>query len=1061
MNSVDFQATPEFPEPEVIVRHEKLKEIQPLLFSKNVFILSGEPGCGKTVFAAQMAHTFYPSFVWINLTEEDLDPVHLCKNLYMSIQNKFTRFSIADFEDKAASGELTAIQHENYIRDIIRNFRKSLKKPAAIVFDGAEILPSIGLAHNAVKAAIGLASKNLHFIVTSRKTFISSNIPGKYSINIFNLGTDFFLFRPDEFRAYALNYLRDLHDFSDLNTIYTATEGWAKGITAAFQITRAKNRAPDMQELSQYLGEYFNTADLLSSDSKIVSIMYLMSLLDEINLDFAIKQNSSTKIANHLIHMLDNCHFIYRAGSTAVFRLKPLYKKWLAHQCGRKLNKNDIELFLNSAAAYYVEKNDLLKALRCYIRAGTYSKIEELLKNNIDTFIAGYDIKVFSEIFSEIPFHILLKSIWMGLFYGISIKTHTPDKAAELFLSVRQNLTPDKKNTAALICSAELAEYFVYVKGDMNTAAKYQHKLAELAESESFTEDILMYAYNSLFAVSIFTGSAADIKKYLDISSALCTRTKSSYLRQKHIYFSGLYNIVSLKYKTAADSIDQMIKSRDTNDFPNIIAIYILYAHTGAASPMAHLSTKLRENYREWLDAYTFQKVWLDMLDAEYAIQRGDIAEARKYIESRQMFSSSGISEYPAAVFTAYAGIIDAIEFDETAAEKGEHAIKLASESGISDYMLSSFFLYSGIIYTLLGSFKTAEKKLLQALSLSGETAHDIVSASANAYLSYLYMNIGRKELAEEHAFTSMRFLYKQNRYNFICSTKSVVENLLYYASKSPTVYDYTKETAFRHYNMAIDDKGSIIPVLEINAFGEMQISLGGQQLSTEEFSGNFRIMIAILISSKDYIAHQEVIQSYLWPSSDKEKARRSFDNLMSRFRKLLSDNFYGINPKDYISISNGIVRLSNTKCNADEFITLCIEGWTNFEKGEYCFALKNVIEAKDMYTAKYFPFINDIENIDAKRHYTDRAFLDMLILINKLNSLLPDMTGLEQYISRWLDIYIHETDMVQLAYGYYKNKGDILKCRTILKKFETFLETEGFDENEKNELLYMVKTVA
>ncbi|PLX67723.1 MAG: hypothetical protein C0602_10245 [Denitrovibrio sp.] len=1044
---------------QIILRQQKLTEIKALLDNKTIFILNGDPGSGKTVFASQIAQNLYSSSIWITLTEQDLDPVYFCTNLYKSIKKKFSRYSLPDFEEQMQSGKLETIHYESYIKEIIRHFRRTTKKQVLIVFDGAEKLPAIGLAKKAMKTALSFSSKNLHFIVTSRKIF-NSLIPDKDSTDICFLKSDFFNFKFDEFRSYAVENLHEITDFSSLESVYEITGGWIKGVEQAFQIIKQTDHIPDISVLAESLGEYFHTTKIIWADSKIVSTMWLLSLLDEINLDFAIKHNGNTKIANHLVFMLDSNHFIYKKEST-VFKLKPVYKEWLSRQCLERLTKQEIEIFLGNASDYSINKNNIQTALKYLIKAKTYSKIEMLVKENILTFILSENPEDLYALLSQIPAHILKGSVWMALAYSLSFSGSSLNYQKDILLNVLENIGKQNAEIAEIICFCGLIEYYAFMQGDLKNGLIFKEKLMDIFDydNKSYPDEIILLVNSSLISLSTHVSTPEDTKNLIDKTLLYAEKLKSAKYKSKLYLQSAFFYQNIRSYREAFSYLDKMLTIKDLDFFHKYMGLYLLYAFFGFQKPLRYISAKIREQFREHLDTFFFDNVKLNTLDAVNAIKSGDYILAREYINAQKTFAFINTSEYPKSLFLLIDGTLDTMEFNEEGARKAESALALAIESGLSEHLIGLFYSYTGAIYTFTGNFKNAEKRLLQSLEVSENSGQSQICANTYAYLSYLHANIGNSETAFEYAVSSMRFMEKSGQPIFFSTTNVILENLFCYARKSKLTTDYSSKIAFEYYNVAFNDNDELIPVMQVNAFGEMKIMLGEHLLEPDLISGNFRIMIALLLSSKDYSVHQETIQSYIWPTSNKDKARTSFDNLMSRFRKLLADSFYRINPKDYITINNGIVSLINTKCNADQFINLCSDIWESYEKGEYSLAIKSAIEAKDLYTDKYFPFIKDIEKVDAKRQYTDRAFIDLLLVISKLNNIIPDIINLDQYFAKWFEIYIHETDMVQIAYSYYRSKKDHMKCHFILSKFNDFLNSEGFSCDEINELLYMVKS--
>jgi hypothetical protein len=264
---------------------------------------------------------------------------------------------------------------------------------------------------------------------------------------------------------------------------------------------------------------------------------------------------------------------------------------------------------------------------------------------------------------------------------------------------------------------------------------------------------------------------------------------------------------------------------------------------------------------------------------------------------------------------------------------------------------------------------------------------------------------------------------------------------------------------AYDKHDITFNDKGHPIPVMQINTLGSIAISFGTYTLEHHEISQNFRLMMAIILSSKNYQVSQEVIQAYIWPSSDKEKARKSFDNLVSRFRSLLSTNFSGINPKDYITVQNGILSFKNVKSNADEFVKFYDKAYEHYMRGEYTLALENLADAEKIFSDRYIPMISDADEIERKKLKIDNAFVGMMELMYKLNNMISDIFDIEKHINDWLDSFYHETSLVKTAYSYYRNKNRIVKCRNLIDRYRAYLEGEMFTEEDINELIYTVKS--
>jgi len=1050
----------------ILVREARLGEIEAVLNSRQVYLFQSAPGQGKSVFAIQMAEKFYSQFLWYDVTKADQDPIRFCTSLHTKLSANFPKYKCPEFESILKSGKLAPLQYETYVKDIIKSLKKITKNRIVLIFDNADLLPDIGLSCKALRVAISMSSQYIHFIITTRKVCQIAPPGSKMDSLTFVAGNSFFTLTKQEFQSLAVVYLKNYADFTGIDKIFQLTEGWIKGVVTTLNYIETHSKIPQINDIIKQLDYYFTNLCALLDDKKAFSTLTMLSLLSDIKIDFSIKYHGGTDIAKFLVNMLDNNLFIYRANSIG-FRLHNLFAHWLSRKCTENHNKFEIELFLNQAADFELEKNNLNKAIKYLIRSKTYSKLELLIKDNIDYFLTTDNNTEMCEILSEIPPTILSSSYWMPLAYTFTIKNSSPEKTGKMFENILKNFEKQNNKIGIMLCHSGLIDFHYFVDGNSIPSIGYFNSIkSSLKDMRSeMTPSKLLVVYTSLAICYMYLEEGNDAKGTLDNALTIATELNSTSQISIIYYLLSLYYEMKLAPKMVTKYLNLMLtnvnqaKSNSFRFLYTVMRICQEYNNKGFSKAQESLSTKIRQKARLYIDVNQVFRTRLDIIDADNYLVNSDFKNARKHLEACSSYELDSLPPALSSILYGYKAILAAIEFDETALEYIRSANKLVHESGLTNYYVSAFAFYSGVTYTFLGSFKEAEVNLQKALVLAHETSYDSISAASCAYLSYLYHNIGNKEQAAEYASTSIKYLKKNDKHQFKCATREIMQNVFTYSYKDNSTSDYTKTIAFTFFDTAFSSEQELIPVMNINAFGEMKISIGSTPLPTDTLSGNFRMMLAILISSSDYSAHQEVIQSYMWPSSNKEHARKSFDNLMSRFRKLLAEGFAGINPKDYITINNGIVKLTNVKSNADTFINLCTHAWSHYEKGEYTDTLQHLFEAKDLYTDRYLPFVVDVEKIDAKRQYADQAFIDLITLINRINVYLPDIISLDIIFSKWLDIYIHETDMVKVAYRYYKKKNNIVKCFAILKQYTEFLNNEGFSNDEIDHLIFTLKS--
>ncbi len=202
-----------------------------------------------------------------------------------------------------------------------------------------DTLPPIGLAYKAILSATSLCSYVVHFIVCSRDINHTPTLNNKQESYTYILNNDFFTFTPNEYKSLSLLYLNELTEFSGLDKIYNITEGWVYGIVSAFSFINNHGKLPEINDLADHLDVFFRAIELHNNDAKEFHTLTLLSLLNDIKIDFAIRHHGNTNIAKYLITLLDTSTFIRRSSSTGL-TMHPLYAAWLSNICYRQIRKN-------------------------------------------------------------------------------------------------------------------------------------------------------------------------------------------------------------------------------------------------------------------------------------------------------------------------------------------------------------------------------------------------------------------------------------------------------------------------------------------------------------------------------------------------------------------------------------------------------------------------------------------------------------------------------------------------------------------------------------------------
>lgn len=1044
----------------IIERNKKIEEFANIKEGKSIFLISAMPGAGKTIFALQAAESLYQTTIYYAVTDADKDPIYFCLNFYNAIKEALPKFKCTEMEAK----ELDKLQYETYLKAIIKNLKKHNRKSTAVILDNVHLLPHMGLGCTAVRTTIATASDKLHFFVCSTRMCNDNALAMKREKDMLRLGTEFFKFRNDEFSRLALLAMHDRTNFVGTEEIYTLSDGWAQGIVAGFSIFKSMGRL-DKNALIESLEAHFAEAVIHSDEQSIMDMFHMLSYLDEIPIDLLIRYAENTKLVNYLIMLYDNNVFISKSEKNT-YIMHPLFRMWLEKKADKSIKSVEKEAFLNMAANRSLEHGDVIKALKYLIQGKLYSQLEQMIKTHLDFFpCSNNDIEI-NELLSQIPENIIKKTLWTSMAYGITSMNLNPERAYAIFKFTYDIFTKTNDKVGRLLAASGLINFHFFLKSNIPLGLEYHNiSKALLTELEDSLSDVKIGAV----AISIAYGGMLNAplnesKMFLEKGQNAVDKLHLPKLKHRlHFTYGLFYELTSnmAMYKKHTNLLIDIAKAPVDNGLvytAMLMKMHRYFSMNGDISAEALISSYVRTYCRDLLSASHVYSSLIELYDSDMALYTGETAKLHENMSKLDFTNPEYLPAFLSSNVTAYKALVKSLDSDDGALKLADEAYEVASASGMIDYHLCRSIFYKGACYTLLGMHSEANKTLIKALETAQNEGNDATATSAAAYLSYLHNAIGDMATAEEYAVTAMKYLIKNRHVKFLWETPYIVQNMLRMAHNEVTVKDEVEQFAYEHCDLCFSSEGEMIPVMTVKTFGDIELRIGEAVMKSDQLAGNFRLMVAILLSTANNTIHQEKIQSYIWPTSNKDHARKSFDNLLSRFRKLLSDTFYGINPKEYISISNGILRLTNVKSTADIFITECENGAAAIKNHDFTEAIRCTAKIKDLFTDKFFPHIIGIESIDSKRETSDRAAIKMMHMIQDLNRLFPDIIQLDKYIAKWLDIFLHETDMVKIAYKFYSDKGDKVKCRNIIKKFTTFLETEEFTQEEIDELIFSIK---
>lgn len=1046
----------------LLSRYVKIDTVKSALDVKSVVMIQAGPGQGKTEFAKALGHSCYDRSLYYKVTEADRDAVYFCRSIHSLFSGAYPKYSCPEFEQVLSENRPEPREAENYVKMIIKSLRKNLMKRTVIILDDLNILPDIGLACMTVLTAVASSGGLLSFILCTQN---QCRFPEKFSrLNktVYRIEGDFLALTEQEFRELAVNMVDDSCPMDGMEKIFLLTEGWIGGAVRILEnISPCRKEDMNTDYFVSLFDDYFLSITEKYNKKHFAGIC-LLSFLDSADFDFMSRQDAKyTEIIQDML--IRNLFISFREGR---IYFNHLFREWMMSRALKLFSEQEISDIFITAYSYEMHKGNKAKALGYLIKSKNYTMVEEFTEKHYYAVTSKEYSRSLHNHILRIPKEVLDSFPWIKLLAATILALSGSTSVTEMFDSSYMAFR-EKNDTHGMLasCSGLVCMYTASV-GDLEKAGLYFKELKRLKDLMPETDAASsIYIHLASAMGCLYLGSSLKAVEHLDRARVLSVGYSNSGVRSR-IYSAYVIAYLMLCDREMTDKYcDTLIVKLNTSGYgysqKRYIIEHLLYyaAMHGMSGMMNSLTEMIRRNESGLGREDNTIDGFIDMSLTDISLASGNTENALRIMNA---YSESRIDVLPphrASFLYSLKAIVSACSCDETAAVYAEKSVRLRQTVSCNRYFVSMTNYLAGAAYALLGSHKKAEHYLMMSVSDTEEGGNINASGAAYAYLSYLYNNIGDRLMAREYAVYSIKLFRRTNFSRYIGLLPEVVLNACSYAFTDASVSHYASQIAFDRYDTAFSELGRRIPVMKVTTLNGLSLSIGGKVMDCADIGTNFRLLMAALISSGGYTLEQEAVQSSIWPDSGREQARKSFDNLISRFRKMLSDYFNGIDPKDYLVINNGVLRFKNIKCDADEFLSNVKSAKDSYASGGYTKAVEKLINASKLFNNRYFVSVSNPVNVMQKKREVDAAFISMLKTMHRVSFFLPDVFRPEIFFDTWLDTFMSETEMVAAAFSYYSQKGMQQKCREVIRDFTAFLRQDGYTEEEIADLVFVVKT--
>lgn len=383
------------------------------VFDYRLTILQAGAGYGKSTTLALLADE-HPHVIWYQLAEEDQDPLVFLLHLCHATQRVFPELEglpVPLLESwNSTHGPLMT---REVVSQYLNAVSSGVQTNTLIILDDLHVIANVHEIAHLLDRLIGLASTNLHFVVSTRHILQLPNLFRWRSLGqVLGLDQAVLKFSPDEITI-LFSSLYGIELTSDeVEDLYAATEGWAISLqligqglnSGAIESVRdaLARRASPLDSLFEILAK-----DVLERQTEeIQTFLQGSSVLRTMAPDSCNYLLETDDSIDKLAFLTHNDLFVVELDDHEL-RYHPIFQQFLKEQLEPEQRKQ-----LNQRAAHYYQHNrQPNSAIYHYIQAEDYFGAAELLNHygdqlhatgHLDT-LANYLDRLSPEALSQFP----------------------------------------------------------------------------------------------------------------------------------------------------------------------------------------------------------------------------------------------------------------------------------------------------------------------------------------------------------------------------------------------------------------------------------------------------------------------------------------------------------------------------------------------------------------------------------------------------------------------------------------------------------------------------------
>lgn len=1038
-----------------------------------IVAIEAQAGQGKTTLAYQYISHYNYTHIWYQIGKEDADPVLLLSGLLHSFKNSFSQFSSPQLEDIIQEGEIGPLDLTRCANILLGDIDRFLQSNLFIVFDDLHIIADADLTNSLIAYLLDTSPPKLHFVLTSRHPFElkSKTIRNRNAVSYLN--TEDLALSSMEIETLFNDVFDRSISVTDAQKIENVTSGWVMGIVlAAHPMSGSKSIEKAHTTDISLLGspsqkdmlEYFQDEIFTHIPEELHLPFLKLSFVDEIHVQLAERITQVEDIDIILNELTQENLFIYNLDRDfQSFRFHHLFQEFLQARAVKSLKKEEIAEIYAESASYFLENDQIDKALSCYQQGGNYAEMEKLLHRYGVGLLAQNRTVTILTLLQSIPEQTLLKYGWLSLLSGLLVGDFQPEKTLPHLETARKIFIDKGEETGELLALAYIIYYHFVVSGRYHTGASLLPRTEELLQAnlDNLSKHVIILVKRNLAAgFCFFSAEMEKARYYAEKARSIAIEHGIRNFMASTVFIKAYIELLSGNRQQFRHEVE--VSYSLMNDplvgMSNKLTLRVMQiCNLGMHGDMVnyfHQQQLIQDSIDEKVVKQTVAAPYFFVWGGSCLTSMGETAKALDVINRGVGVSTTAKTEHMLSQLLQWQAYILAIHGNVKSAEvKIDESANLRTIAGGPFYQ-SFHEIMAGAIYGRLKKKKLAKQSFTKALDIAEAIPSPYLVACCLLQRSYFKLISYGEEAALADLQNGLSLMVKNGYDHFWGWEPGFIASILKLAIVNDIHREFSRKLAQKRLKVNILDNGTVIPILHFTILDGFFLSIGKEvQITVDQLTPLQRDLLSLILISKDKKIAQEKVQLMLWPDSSPQKSRKKLDTLLGRLRGTFTEHL-NVPNKDYIILNKGILSLENTTTDIDEFFLNCENGFQHAARDENWQACNRFYHAISLWKTSLpsDTFRNDtiFAYEDVLLATFERACLQWASILTEAGRHHEAIPILEKLLTTNA---LSETAVVNLC-QLYESTYQSLKVRDALEKYRNALKVAEYEEDEIDSML-------